>query len=353
MPATDCVRFNSWSAPPVIYALNFSMWKRPFVRRCFPDRRVKFVSRLSRVPEGGCLVVWGMADISAEVPRGVRVLRLEDGFLRSVGLGADLIRPLSWVVDTRGMYYDATRPSDLEVLLETGAFDAATLARARAMRERIVAARVTKYNVGNHSWQPPSTGQRLILVPGQVESDAALAFGTRGIRRNMDLLRAVREANPQAYIIYKPHPDVVARLRAAGEDERSAKQWCDEVVVGVAMDRLLDAVDEVDVMTSLAGFEALLRGKAVTCYGQPFYAGWGLTTDIVPPARRMRRVNLNELVAGALIVYPFYFARQGQALSTPESTLDQLLAWRAESGGDTPWWRTVFRIALRAIVGVR
>lgn len=119
------------------------------------------------------------------------------------------------------------------------------------------------------------------------------------------------------------------------------------------MDRLLDAVDEVQVMTSLAGFEALLRGKAVTCYGQPFYAGWGLTTDIVPPARRSRRLTLSELIAGALIVYPRYFDRQGQGVITPESALDQLLAWRAERAGATPWWRTVFRVALRAVVGVR
>ena len=353
MTATDCAQVNSSGAPPVMYALNFSLWKRTFVRRCFPDSRVAFVSRLSLVPEGGCLAVWGMAETSAEVPRDVRVLRLEDGFLRSVGLGADLIRPLSWVVDTRGMYYDATRPSDLEVGLEAGVFNSAILARARAMQERIVAARLTKYNVGNQPWQPPSTSQRLILVPGQVESDAALAFGAPGIRRNMDLLRAVREANPQAHIIYKPHPDVVARLRAAGEGEQSALHWCDEVVVDVPMDRLLDAVDEVQVMTSLAGFEALLRGKAVTCYGQPFYAGWGLTTDIVPPARRRRRLNLSELVAGALIVYPLYFDRQGHGVITPESALDQLLAWRAESGGATPWWRTLFRVALRGVVGVR
>lgn len=353
MVATDYGTFSSSPAPSVIYALNFSMWKRPFVRRCFSDCHVEFVSRLSRVPEGGCLAVWGMTDIDAAVPRSVRVLRLEDGFLRSVGLGADLIRPLSWVVDSRGMYYDATRPSDLEVLLETCAFDVTTLARAHAMRERIVATRLTKYNVGNRSWQSPVTGQRLILVPGQVESDAALAFGAPGIRRNMDLLRAVREANPHAYLIYKPHPDVVAGLRAVGEGERSAKQWCNEIVVDVAMDRLLDAVDEVAVMTSLAGFEALLRGKAVTCYGQPFYAGWGLTTDIIPLARRTRRVNLNELVAGVVILYPFYFARHGQGLSTPESALDELITWRAETNGHMPWWQTVFRTALRGIVGVR
>jgi capsular polysaccharide export protein len=66
-------------------------------------------------------------------------------------------------------------------------------------------------------------------------------------------------------------------------------------------------VDEVHVNTSLAGFEALLRGKQVTTYGVPFYAGWGLTRDLGPvPARRTARRSLDELVAAALLLYPRY-----------------------------------------------
>jgi capsular polysaccharide export protein len=62
----------------------------------------------------------------------------------------------------------------------------------------------------------------------------------------------------------------------------------------------------VSVWTSLAGFEALLRGRIVVTYGQPFYAGWGLTRDQAPLERRRRRLQLEELVAGALILYPLY-----------------------------------------------
>lgn len=320
---------------------------------CFPGSRIQFVSNLEHVPDGGCVAVWGKAGASSALSRDIRVLRLEDGFLRSVGLGTDLIRPMSWVVDGRGIYYDATNPSDLEVVLATSVFEPGLLARAAALREILVASGLTKYNVGNHSWNPPSVSQRLILVPGQVESDASLKYGAPGVRRNMDLLRAVREANPDAYVIYKPHPDVVARLRAAGQGESAALQWCDEVVTDVSMDRLLEAVDEAQVMTSLAGFEALLRGKPVTCYGQPFYAGWGLTKDIVPLARRTRHLTLDELVAGVLILYPVYFDRLGRGLISPEVAMEQLLAWREASAGKAPWWRVFSRMALRRVVGVR
>lgn len=119
------------------------------------------------------------------------------------------------------------------------------------------------------------------------------------------------------------------------------------------MGDLLMAVDEVHVLTSLAGFEALLRGKSVTCYGQPFYSGWGLTLDVAPNLRRTRRLLLDELVAGALIEYPIYLSRYSDALVTPEQALDELLAWRAKSGSAEPWWREIFRMVLRRVVGVR
>jgi len=163
----------------------------------------------------------------------------------------------------------------------------------------------------------------------------------------MGLLQAVREAHPTAHVLYKPHPDVLAGLREKGEGEEEAKRWCDEVVTDVAMGELLSAVDEVHVLTSLAGFEALLRGKPVTCYGQPFYAGWGLTEDRSAIARRTYRLTLDELVAGALILYPTYVSRTTGRFTTPERALDELLGWREKAKADLPLRRQLLRLALR------
>jgi len=338
---------------PAVYACGFSSWKRPVVRNFFTGATVAFVDSASQVPVGATLAVWGLKPIPGALAEGVKLIRLEDGFLRSVGLGADLIRPVSWVGDSRGIYYDATRPSDLEHLLATADFPPEMLERARSLRARIVASGLTKYNVGRAAWQRPAGGKRVVLVPGQVESDASLRYGAPGLRTNLGLLRAVREANPDAHVVYKPHPDVLAGLRARGEGEEQALAWCDEQVTDAAMGELLDAVDAVHVLTSLAGFEALLRGKPVTCHGQPFYAGWGLTADQMPLPRRRRRLALDELVAGALIVYPRYMGRADGRPITPEQALDELLAWRARDAGQTPWWRKLFRLVLRQVVGVR
>lgn len=333
-----------------VYALDFSFWKRPYVRLFFQGQQVHFVTRLDEMPPLGTLVVWGLRDAAMVLPEGVRVLRIEDGFVRSVGLGADLIRPVSWVIDDLGIYYDATGPSRLETILADTTFDEVSIRRAAALREKIVASGVTKYNVGAGGWQRPPNQRRVILVPGQVETDASIAYGAPegvcAVRRNMDLLRAVRTANPDAWVVYKPHPDVLAGLRVKGVDEDTALHWCDELVIDVPMGELLGKVDEVHVITSLTGFEALLRGKRVTCYGQPFYAGWGLTQDMVPVSRRMRCLSLDALVAGALIEYPRYVSRTSGEFTTPEQALDELLTWRAERAS-LPWWRKLLRLVLR------
>lgn len=337
----------------VIHALDFSSWKRSAVCQCFPGARVVFITSVAEVPTAGVLAVWGMKPIDGRLAEGVRLLRLEDGFLRSVGLGVDLIRPMSWVIDGRGIHYDAGRPSDLEHLLAETALSPVATERAASLRKRIVAEGLTKYNIGASGWQRPAAAGKVILVPGQVETDASLLYGAPKIRTNIELLTAVRRANPQAYIVYKPHPDVVAGLRAKGVGEEEVFRFCNEQVKDVAMGDLLLAVDEVHVLTSLAGFEALLRDRPVTCYGLPFYSGWGLTTDIIANPRRNRRLSLDELVAGALIDYPVYLSRMSEALLTPEQALDELLAWRARAGRSVPWWRRCFRIVLRLVMGVR
>ncbi len=337
----------------MIYALGFSQWKRKPLQQLFSDDTLCFVTESQKVPEGATLAVWGMRDVPEVLERKLSIIRIEDGFLRSVGLGADLIQPLSWIADQQGIYFDATRPSDLEILLANTPFDTALLLRANALKDAIVATGLTKYNTGTIQWQRPQTSKRIILVPGQVESDASIAYGAPEIKTNLALLQAVRHSHPEAYVIYKPHPDVVAKLRAKGKNEEAVTQWCDEVVLDAPMGDLLLAIDEVHCLTSLAGFEALLRGKKVTCYGQPFYAGWGLTTDMVPLPRRIRQLSMDELVAGALILYPRYMSRTKNSLISPEEALQELTQWYAQSSKSVPCWRKFFRIILRNVVGVR
>ncbi|MFI3245854.1 MAG: capsular polysaccharide biosynthesis protein [Ferrimonas sp.] len=231
---------------------------------------------------------------------------IEDGFIRSVGLGVHFNRPVSLVCDRRGIYFDARSESDLEYLLNQQSGSEWSQWRARQLIKQLLSANLTKYNVGIESVLGLPAGKKIILVPGQVESDASIRCGSPEITTNEALLRAVHEAEPEAYIIYKPHPDVVAGQRDQGQWQGGFTTLADKVETEAAMGSLLEQVDEVHTMTSLTGFEALLRGKAVTTYGLPFYAGWGLTHDKIGCPRRVRRHSLESLVYFTLIAYPTY-----------------------------------------------
>ncbi len=341
LPALAC-------AGPLL-AYGFSWRKRALLRQFTGRDDIRFVRRGSQVKAPATLLLWGAGPLPPglqQLPADLKVVRLEDGFLRSVGLGADLIRPLSWVIDPRGIYFDARSPSVLEDLLQHADFGDDLLERARQLRLQVVAAGLSKYNLLATPWcRPPHQGP-VVLVAGQVETDASIATGTVDIRTNMALLQAVRLSRPDAWVVYKPHPDVVAGLRKAGKDDLQALQWCDEVVTSASISQMLDELqqsDEVHVMTSLAGFEALLRGRKVLCYGQPFYAGWGLTEDRHPHPRRTRQRALDELVAAALLLYPVYVSRQTRRHCPPEQALQELLTWREHAARQWVGWRRWLR----------
>jgi len=315
--------------PPVIHAPQFPLANRPILRRFFQGSNLIF-RRHSRFP-GAPVALWGQTKLPPEFPPAARILRVEDGFLRSVGLGAGLVDPLSWVIDSEGMYYDATRPSQLESILSRHEFSAPLLERAKSLMQEIVQSGLTKYNVGITADLSLPQDRTIILVPGQVEEDQSILKGSPVVRTNLALLQKVRSESPGAFIIYKPHPDVVAGYRKSGREEALAGSFCDLLVTEIAMSELLPKVQEVHTMTSLTGFEALLRGARVHTYGLPFYAGWGLTNDFITYSRRKRKLDLPQLVAGALILYPTYVSRRTGFFTTPEQALREILDWKNSS----------------------
>ncbi|NEU14789.1 capsular biosynthesis protein [Methylobacterium sp. BTF04] len=260
---------------------------------------------------------------------GIPLSRIEDGFLRSVGLGASLQPGASIVVDDRGIYYDPRTESRLAHILKNATIPADLVTRASALRRLVIARRLTKYNVGltiaNDPWP---TDRRIVLVPGQVEDDASVMHGSPVVRSNRALLAAARARNPDAFLLYKPHPDVEAGFRPGAIPEDEALGLADRIVGGLSIVDLLDRAHHVETMTSLAGFEALIRGLTVAVHGRPFYAGWGLTEDLAPGADRGRRLALDELVAGALLLYPLYLDPVAMKPCSAEQLLDRLSAER-------------------------
>lgn len=301
-------------------AQGMRLWKRRHLQAFFgSERPLRFASQ-------GATLAW-----ASGAPQDFNGLRVEDGFLRSRGLGAALVPPLSLVADDLGIYYDPSRESRLERLIASplppGGAD-----RAARLRQRIVAAGVTKYNLaaGHDSLtgqvaalRSARPGAPVLLIPGQVEDDASIRLGAGTIRNNRALIEAARSAHPGAILLYKPHPDVEAGLRpgALADSDRLV----DLVLTGTDALAALALADRVWTITSGLGFEALLRGIPVTTLGAPFYAGWGLTEDLGPiPPRRTARPTLDHLIHATLIGYPRYLDPVSGQLCPPELAIERL-----------------------------
>ncbi len=311
-------------------AVGMRAWKRRHLTQFFGPMR--FTDDPAKAAaDGRPVMVWAGRETPALVAAcaGAKrpLHRVEDGFLRSRGLGAELVPPLSLVLDDLGIYYDPTRESRLDRLIaEAAAMDTKRLLRAEKLVARLVALGVTKYNPGGPLPDLPQGDDRpRILVPGQVEDDASITFGAGEVRTNAALLQCARALHPEAVILYKPHPDVLAGLRGGDVAADVLAACADMVLPGGDPATLLAQVDGVVTITSSLGFEALLRGVPVTCLGAPFYAGWGLTRDLGPvPAHRRAHPSLAALAHAALIAYPRYHDPLTGQPCSPEVALERL-----------------------------
>ncbi len=324
--AAMAARSRAWREDRHGYvALGMRRWKRAYLRRAFgqekrlifassPDRAAKRAERDKRR-----VLAWGRTP----APEGT--IRVEDGFLRSRGLGAALVPPLSLVADSTGLYYDPSIPSDLDRLVaNSGNLPLAEIERSRRLIPRLLAGNLSKYNIDGDCRHIPPDRRRLLVV-GQVEDDASVVLGAKDVRTNADLLHFVRLANPDAHILWKPHPDVEAGLRKGVVDPELIAELADFSLDGVSAAAALANCDEVWTITSTLGFEALLRGVPVVCVGAPFYAGWGLTRDIAPqPAHRSGPATLEGLAHACLIGYPRYFDPGTGAPLSPEQAVTSL-----------------------------
>lgn len=331
-------RAMSQRFPGRMIGIGFRRWKAANLKpllSLFPEK-VHFVAHAKAAAElkptaEDCLLIWGTRPNSAVMEManhsGARIVHIEDGFIRSVGLGSDLIAPRSIVLDEQGMYFDPSRASALEEMLNTRMVTDADVERARWVRQFIVQHRLTKYNLeplDTVHW--PSNGKQVVLVPGQVEDDASIRTGcdAQGVCTNLGLLQAARTQFPRAFIVYKPHPDVSSGNRRGALTQAQTLTVADFIESKASVVSCIEACDVVVTMTSLTGFDALLRQKQVVVHGRPFYAGWGLTEDKLPMPRRHRQISLDVLVACALLHYPIYWDPVLKGYTTCEAVLLQL-----------------------------
>lgn len=104
----------------MLYCINFARWKQSHINTFLKaENKVIFVSSAKKAIKNGFnsssqLVTWASKN-QCEVDKlkerfGITPWQVEDGFIRSTGLGTDLTAPASLVLDKTGVYYDPNKP---------------------------------------------------------------------------------------------------------------------------------------------------------------------------------------------------------------------------------------------------
>ncbi|WP_180316922.1 capsular polysaccharide export protein, LipB/KpsS family [Cytobacillus kochii] len=307
-----------------VFVFGISEWKKKYIKTFLKEYRTIFLPKsnvlfllkcILKRKENYCLAVWGYTENESLAnfveANNISLVRIEDGFVRSKELGAMHSPPYSLCIDKKGMYFDSTKPSDLEEILNNYNFseNKPLIERAKACIEMIKDMGVSKYNHIEKKSAEKIYGakeKRRILVIGQVEDDASIIRGCANQITNNDLVRLAKKENPEAEIIYKPHPDVLTGCRKRKSDPEEVKHLARIIKEPIGLSDSFVTIDHVYTITSLGGFEALLRGIPVTTVGAPFYSGWGLTDDRQKISRRRRQLTVEEVFAISYLIYPVY-----------------------------------------------
>lgn len=289
---------------------------------------------------------WGLKPMSRAAAAAARVfgrrfLRLEDGFLRSVGLAKGGAPLVSIVLDDTGIFYSAQAPSRLERLIASST-TAAWKARGARVRRLVVERRLSKYNaLPDRPVDMAPDGRRRLLLIDQVRGDLSIAGSLSDAATFARMVATARRERPEAALLVRTHPDVTAGYRKGYLTDPIA--GAEPVSDAVDTHAVLDIADEVWTVSSQIGFEALLRGIPVTTFGVPFYAGYGLTRDraegalaaeVLARRRAPAGVDTDALAAAALVRYARYCdPATGQALEA-EQAIALLGELRAQRDGD-------------------
>jgi len=248
---------------------------------------------------------------------GIRnILFLEAGFLRSVLIrntdqpGDQFDQSICFFVDDLGFHFDPTTPSRIEYMLNDPAFtlSPAEINRARALRDKIVSTKLTKYNDQADTITFPRSERKRVLVVEQARGDWAVKRSGGTVRSFDKMLKAAIDENPDCEILVKLHPDSI-NGRRGGIARSYYGHLKSDGKLTVIRDKvnpftLIEISDKIYVYSSMLGFEAAMLGKEVHIFGKPCYAGWGVTRDRATLKHRTMRRSLDE------VFYAIYFSYQ-------------------------------------------
>lgn len=311
---------------------DFYSWiKTPFNKVTFCTHEKNVLNILKGSPQTDFkIIVWNYkhSELIQKIEtdyKNIKIIRVEDGFIRSYGLGSDFFPPLSLCFDNNHLYFYHTQnnKSDFHEIAQQVPFNQFFLERAKALKETIKKNNISKYNLEKITPINIKTDKYIIFVAGQVAGDASLRYGglPDDLQNDYDLLKRVRTDYPNSYILYKPHPDVTKGNRAKGSDFDKCHEFYNQIEIDASVISCINVCDMVVILTSQTGFDALIRNKKVLCYGEAFYKNYNLCVNDSKILNS--EMTLDNFIHTALVEYPLY--KNGKDYITPEIAIDIIM----------------------------
>lgn len=305
--------------------------------------------------EQKCVIGWGHKKTSKRSQDYAKkynlpYIALEDGFIRSIGLShrSKSEQIISIVMDRIGIYYDATMPSELEKFIETSKFwmNSQIESRAKKLINLIVNEKIVKYNLIKDEYKESerhknkvsgrlsekNINHNQVLVVDQTCGDAAVTFGNAAKRDFEKMLDEAVSKFGVLNVTVKVHPDTFCgKARGYFSVDKLKKKGVKILYTTQSSMEIFENFKNVYVVTSGMGFEALMFGCNVTCYGEPFYSGWGLTDDKKSSSyyRRIEKIgskiSIETLVAAVFFKYSIFINPKTRDLITPEEAINYIV----------------------------
>jgi len=296
---------------------------------------LKIVSDGSTLDDIEVLIFWGQSSHVKYLPllynavlKQKEILFAEDGFIYNLISHTKSLTStypkkwtmgMSFTIDDITAHFDGSIASRLELkILSNYKLSALEVNRSQLLIKKIVEQKITKYNYQSLVEKTFGTREEKVLVVDQAYGDYSVYKSGATEKVFVKMLNDALNENPNADILVKVHPDMVANPNRAGSKKGGyfASMKLDSTRIILIKEEInpyiiINQVQKVYVCTSQLGFESLMAGKKVFTYGIPFYAGWGLTVDR-GKKESLKRRNIKtrttvELFWFAYIWYSRYF----------------------------------------------
>lgn len=281
-----------------------------------------------------CVLGFGRAKTGQLAKQLAKVLRadyrlVEYGLISAMSLPSEKKFNFSLILDDCGIFYDTTAPSQIENMLlrDDDILQPSMLQHSRQLIDTIVSNNITKYNNSGDLELITARKNHRILVIDQTAGDNSIVYGQCETYSFRDMLLTALD-QPNSDVILKLHPETAAGAKDG--NLTSIQDLLDRPnlkVIGQQCNivSLIKQVDEVYVMTSGVGLEALMIGKPVSCFGVPFYAGWGLTNDRVLVNNPRRQLSVESLFAATFLKYNLFYHPETQQPCSMEACIEWIV----------------------------